>query len=214
MKKIITTFIVFTVALMSIQSKAQVTVENNINEKDQVTDNRSNDDDKNKKKASGFELEYQGIEKGFGIGLNIFIKNVYLSVATLSFDDIEKSIRNRSGWNVSAGYDYRYYLAKIFYIEGRAGIGYEHVSAEYAAGEKSTERHSISGTYTSTSTEWKKEGNGEFFLTVNPRVGVKVCKIWGSDFNIIAGYRWDFVKFKFDKDNTIDYFTVGAAFTF
>lgn len=209
MKQTFIALVTLALTLANININAQVI------EGHQTPNNSSNTKNKIEHNRSGMEFEYQGIDKGFGLGFNLVIKNIYLSAATISFDDIENVKRNSSGWNVGAGYNYRYYLAKMLYIEGRAGIGYEHVSTEYPAGEKVTEHHSPSiGDWESTTTEWKKDSNGEFFLSVSPRIGLKLFRIWGSDFNIAAGYRWDFIKFKFGKENTIDYFTVGASFTF
>ena len=83
------------------------------------------------------------------------------------------------------------YYDNSVYIEGSAGVQYTHAKMQLK-GEDA-----------------KSDGN--FGLFVTPKVGVKLFTwdetIWG----VQAGYRWDFAEFKFSKEYTADYFTIGIV---
>ena len=53
---------------------------------------------------------------------------------------------------------------------------------------------------------WDTWGKGYFYVGATPRVGLNF-----NGYSIFAGYRWDFLDFKFDKEHKGDYFTVGIA---
>lgn len=197
--------------LTATQTKAQSVVSENIHEEEtQKNENES----KVKRLNSGIEFEYLAIEKGFGLGVNLVFKNILVSFVSTSGDS-NNNVKNISGWNLGAGYNYRHYFTNFLYIEGRAGVGYYHGSYEYRV-ESSKTRYTPSqhGKNNTTSTKWEKESNGEFGVFISPRIGIKLFKLWGSDLSAVAGYRWDFQKFKFNKENTADNFTIGLSFTY
>ena len=141
---------------------------------------------------SGFGIEYQGIEDGFGMGMNLVINHFVLSGSMYSLDT-NGYIETNEGWKLGAGYNHRHWFNKSIYIEGTVGVQYWNHKME------------IDG---------EEDSNGEFGLFVTPRVGLKLFKIWDTDWAINAGYRWDFNKFKFSKDYTSDYFTIGLTAVF
>lgn len=57
----------------------------------------------------------------------------------------------------------------------------------------------------------EEEKNGEFGLFLTPRLGVKLFNIGGDYLSLVGGYRWDFNEFKFKKEYTRDYFTIGLS---
>lgn len=138
---------------------------------------------------SGAGIDYQSIENGYGIGLNFAFK--YLLV-DLSFGSADNDYIDVSSWSAGIGGQYRYWFNKWLYIEGRAGVQYLHATAKVKEGDE-------------------KESNGDFGLFLTPRLGVKLFKL-GSDYlSLVGGYRWDFNKFKFKKEYTSDYFTIGLS---
>ncbi len=138
---------------------------------------------------SGAGIDYQSIENGYGIGLNFAFK--YLLV-DLSFGSADNDYIDVSSWSAGIGGQYRYWFNKWLYIEGRAGVQYLHATAKVKEGDE-------------------KESNGDFGLFLTPLLGVKLFKL-GSDYlSLVGGYRWDFNKFKFKKEYTSDYFTIGLS---
>ncbi len=138
---------------------------------------------------SGAGIDYQSIENGYGIGLNFAFK--YLLV-DLSFGSADNDYIDVSSWSAGIGGQYRYWFNKWLYIEGRAGVQYLHATAKVKEGDE-------------------KESNGDFGLFLTPRLGVKLFKL-GSDYlSLVGGYRWNFNKFKFKKEYTSDYFTIGLS---
>ena len=55
----------------------------------------------------------------------------------------------------------------------------------------------------------KEEKIKEGFVGISPLVGLQFGKVV-----ITAGYRWDWVKFKFKKENCLDRFTAGVSIIF
>ena len=79
------------------------------------------------------------------------------------------------------------------YLEGRIIAGYYHWKTEYK--DKG----------------YKELNNSadEAFFGISPRAGLKYKKV-----AISAGYRWDWIKMKFKKENCLDRFTIGLTFIF
>ena len=140
---------------------------------------------------NSIDISYQAIDNGFGLGWTGIINNFMFNVSWLS-GDTDKYVTKNSGWRAGIGGNYRYWLTNFLYAEGSAGVEYSHYSVEYKVDNKTS-----------------KESDGDFGLFVTPRIGVKLFKIANDYYGIVAGYRWDFNKFKFKKENTDDYFTIG-----
>ena len=138
----------------------------------------------------GLSIEYQAIENAFAAGFNIVYNHFGLLLSMVE-GETNSYVTKNSGWRVGAGYNYRYWLNKSVYVEGTAGVEYSHSKVEYKEGEG--------------------EKGGNFGLFATPKVGIKLFKWDDTDWGIQAGYRWDFNKFKFSKEYTADYFTVGIV---
>lgn len=126
-------------------------------------------------------------------------------------------IKDTSNWDIHLGGNYRYFLgSKWVYVEGRVMIGYAHQSYKYVASTDTQVHNGGYGrtayTYTTTKNNWEKEGDGDIYLGITPRVGLNLFPLKnGGSVSIVAGYRWNFTKFNFDKEHTADYFTIGIA---
>ncbi|MBR1879409.1 MAG: hypothetical protein IJ804_01440 [Prevotella sp.] len=155
----------------------------------------SNDDEEELK--SSFDISYQAIENGFGLGMTWVFNHIVLNGSMIS-GETNSYIKKNEGWRIGLGLNYRHWLANFLFIEGQAGVEYTHGTVEIKVSKNETSENS--------------EGNFGMFLT--PRVGLKALKIAGTDWGVVAGYRWDFNKFKFDKDYTAKYFTIGLIGVF
>lgn len=149
----------------------------------------------------GTDFEYQAYEDGGGIGMNYVFNHVILggSVAWGEESDYKKDV---TVWNAYLGANHRYFLGtRSVWIEGRAMVGYKHGSMKVATYSSSR----------SSKIEWEKESEGGLFLGISPRFGVNLIHFKNGDIlSVVAGYRWDFYKFKFNKENTSKYFTIGV----
>jgi hypothetical protein len=87
----------------------------------------------------------------------------------------------------SVGGDYKFFLGEQFYLEGRAGVGYWWSKAGKGV-----------------------DGDGNVYLTLQPRIGWKFAEHWG----VFAGGQFDFYKFKFSKGYNQGYGTIGVAYHF
>ena len=162
-------------------------------------------------KANDASIEFLIPDQAFGVGLDYVVS--YLNVnASYIFGKTDDTVKDNAGWQIGIGGNYRYNISKVFYVEGRAGIGYYHWSSKYRyqSGEKEVgpswgNHHTTVATY-----DYKKNTANEAELYVSPRVGIHITK----NFSIVAGYRWNFIKFKFDKEHTNDYFSIGASWGF
>ena len=50
-----------------------------------------------------------------------------------------------------------------------------------------------------------KASDSNLGLFITPRLGIKLF----NNCTLVAGYRWDIDEFKFKKEYTVDYFTLG-----
>lgn len=160
------------------------------------------------------DAEYQAIDGGSGYGLNISCggKNGGLVLkGAITSGKTNSDITKNEGWNIGIGYGYRYWFNKMFFVEGQAGVGYYHGTVEMRYEDGVNDHYSVAlGHYTTTKYSKKKDSNGEFGCFFQPRIGVNIAKGYG----LFAGYNWDFIKFKFNKDYTSDYFSVGMIAVF
>ncbi|MBQ8969627.1 MAG: hypothetical protein IJ064_07865 [Bacteroidaceae bacterium] len=123
------------------------------------------------KRQSSYELHYgfpfaNGKMSGGSAGVNGVIKHVLLGLEFLW---------NKSDFlaiQVPVGANYRYFLGKHFYVEGRAMVGYGHSSIRILGKEV-------------------KDNYG--YMGVSPRV----CTLLGKQWGIAAGYECDFSFKKF-----------------
>ena len=132
-------------------------------------------------------------------------------------DKKEKDLNK--GKYVGIGGHYRYWFNKWLYCEGNLGVFYGNTSFEYEVEEVRTMHYDTPAlgegdrTYTATRTEEDSDGGFGLFLT--PRLGVKIFTLKnGNALSLGAGYRWNFGDFKFDKEHTSDYFSIGIAGVF
>lgn len=146
----------------------------------------------NQPQEGGVEFAYEAVENGWGLGMNWTI-----SYFVFGYDFLEgkkgDSFSRNDGYEIFIGGNYRYHLADFFYIEGRIIAGYYHWKTEYKAKGYKDLNNSVD----------------EAFFGISPRAGIKIKKV-----AISAGYRWDWIKMKFKKENCLDRFTIGLTFIF
>lgn len=141
---------------------------------------------------SGGGLDYMAVDDGFGLGINYVFGHVLVD---LSYVSQGNDYYDSSCYTIGVGGQYRYWFNKTLFIEGRAGIHYRYGTFEFKL-------------------EDEKTSDGKFGMFITPRIGLRLFKVGGNDLSLVAGYRWDFNEFKFNKENTADYFTVGLAWVF
>lgn len=146
----------------------------------------------NQPQEGGYEIAYEAVENGWGIGMNGTI-----SYFVFGYDLLERKrgdyFSSNDGYEIYIGGNYRYHLADFFYIEGRIIAGYYHWKTEYKAKDYKEFNNSVD----------------EAFFGISPRAGIKIKKV-----AISAGYRWDWIKMKFKKENCLDRFTIGLTLMF
>lgn len=165
-----------------------------------------------KEQLNSFIAEYVGIDGGWGYGMSIRLKHVMVGYDFL-FGETNSTVTENNAWNISAGGNYRHWLGKRFFMEGTAGLGYFHNTLEYKVAS-GTETYYIFGKpYSRTKYTSEKNKNGEIGLFINPRIGIKLFNFTkaGLSCALTVSYRWNFLKFKFKKEYTQDYFTVGLS---
>lgn len=171
-----------------------------------TTPNASSENLQKTQSQGSYDVDYLFIEKGGGIGMNLIFKNVILG-ATYRWGDKPEGVTENSAWGAYIGGHYRHWISKSFYVEGNAGLQYLHGTFEHRVETGTEDRYSPTlGHYTVTTHGTEKVSNGEFGLFLTPKIGYSFGK-W----SIAAGYRWDFNEFKFSKDYTNDYFTLGVS---
>lgn len=133
-------------------------------------------------------FEYQAVDNAFGIGATFVANHLNINFSLIDGDK-NAYIEENSAWRIGAGYNHRFWLNSFLFLEGAVGAQYTHSKVKYDGGGKDS------------------EGNIGMFVT--PKVGLKLFHWSDIDWGIQAGYRWDFHKFKFTKEYTADYFTIG-----
>ena len=141
-------------------------------------------------KRNGAGLEYFGVDGGFALNLNFKILD-YLSFGCyFGSGETNEYVKENSTWGLNLGGHYRYWFGKYLFAEAEGGLVYGHAKVK---------------------SEYVEASNGNIGLYLTPRIGLKLCKLWGTDLAVVAGYRWHFSEFKFSKENIGDFFTVGLA---
>lgn len=194
MKKI--TLVVFGLFCMLSSTQAQKVIKTDVN-RTETTSKPTNGTEAAGESAdltSGCSFDYLGIEDAFGLSYNLIFNHLLLNFRMVS-GDTNSVVTSNEAWSAGVGYNYRYWLAKSLYLEGQAGVEYAHATLEY----KDSNRKTV------------KDSNGDFGLFLSPRIGLNLFKLWDCDWGVVAGYRWDFNKFKFSKEYTSDYFTIGLS---
>ncbi len=157
---------------------------------------------------SGIDASYLTIDDGWGLGVGFMYKNFTLGLKFYDMDDVNSFAENYYQLGANIGYNLRYWLGESFYIEARAGVQYLHTSFESLLGETTTTVGYGNNEKTYTGLEvWDEVSDGNFGLFVTPRVGL----VLGKSISLTAGYEWNFLDFKFDKEHQSDYFTVGLS---
>lgn len=167
------------------------------------------------KMQSSVSLEYGAKEEdGYydKIGADIVYKHIVLggSYGWGKSSDKDK-YKTPQQFDVHVGGNYRYFIGgDLFYVEGRIVIGYKHYWQDQLLGTQREEHISGFGNREEIKvTEydiWDTYGKGYFYVGATPRVGFNL-----KGYSVFAGYRWDFLDFKFDKEHNGDYFTIGVA---
>lgn len=139
-------------------------------------------------------FEYVGVDDGWGLGYSFKISHIDIGMEYL-FGDTDDYVTENSAFRVHLGYDYTYWIGNYFYIEGDAGLMFNHT--EYRLKGEDTEKDNTFGFY------------------ITPRVGLKLFTLKsGTGIAVTASYRWDFNKFKTSSEYKADYFTIGIAATY
>lgn len=145
----------------------------------------------------GFGIDYMAVEKATGVGVHGVIKNVGFGLSYI-FGETGGGVSSNLIARVDIGYNPQYWFNKYFFIDGYIGVGYW--------------SGTISGHYQSNKKyEHFEEKTNCGFLTLTPRIGL-AFNIGKGAIALKAGYRWDFTKFKFKKENQSDYFTIGLGY--
>ena len=137
------------------------------------------------------EVQYHAIDDGWGIGISGG-GNYFLFGYDYYFGKENEGVSSNMGMEIYAGGNYRYHITEYFYLEGRIFAGYYQWDTKF----KKVKGYDIDDIKVR-----------EAFLGVSPRAGLRYKKV-----AISAGYRWDWVKFKFKKENCLDRFNIGLTF--
>lgn len=145
------------------------------------------------KEQNSMTVEYQGIDGGWGIGVELFNFSIgdgnrVLMGLGYQFGETNDYITDNYQYIATLGYDYRYYFNEKFFIDGQAGLFYKSSTVK---------------------AEDEDMSDDCFGFYIAPKIGLNLCKLWGKNLGIQAGYRWDFNKFKTSKEYKNDYFTIG-----
>ncbi|MBO7590299.1 MAG: hypothetical protein J6T05_01765 [Prevotella sp.] len=170
--------------------------------------------------AGGLDIDYYGVEKGWGVGVEVH--KGFLLGFIYNHGETNDYVTSNYSWGMHLGYNYRYWIIpNSLYIEGRFGVGYADAKLEITTTTtktRTTEGRYIAGHYlegkTYTYEEKQKEnlGGSDFYLMMSPRIGLNLFKFKnGGGVALTGGYRWTFTKFKFDKEHKADYFSAGIC---
>ncbi len=145
-----------------------------------------------------YELDLRFIKDGFGISANSsWLGFLDFGIYFDHYKDVKNDyfeIENNRDWGFFTGGKYKYWPMEFLYIEGQVGLGWHWSSASYKYNGG-----------------WETQKSNSIFCYITPRVGVKVITIKKYDVFLTAGYRWDAMKFKFNKENMNDFFTLGFS---
>jgi hypothetical protein len=135
------------------------------------------------------DFQYHGVEHGWGLSLDYVFKYFVLGF-NYNWGETNDYIKTNNGMEYYVGGNYRYHIVKQFYVEGRMLAGWYNWNTKIKTGKSSSD----------------EVNTNKAFIGINPRIGLDFDG-WG----ISAGYRWDYVDFKFDKDHKFDRFTIGIS---
>ena len=147
-------------------------------------------DDDIQEQGSGVALSYHAIEDGWGLGMDMVMGYFVLGYG-MYFGDKGDYLSTNDGYEIYLGGNYRYFFTKNLYFDARVLGGYYSWTSKMKG--KGAEEEKV------------REG----FVGLSPLVGLQFGNV-----AITAGYRWDWVKFKFKKENCLDRFTAGISYTF
>ncbi len=150
-------------------------------------DNADTEEDNQPRK--GYWVEYQNIENGWGLSLGAKLKYFLINAGCHIGEDSDFIERNNR-WYIGVGGNARFWLNNFLFLEGNVGVAFYHTDLEFNS-------YSHRAEYT--------EDEFGFFLA--PRVGLNI-----KGLDLLIGYRWDFVDFKFGRNNRHDYFTIALGF--
>lgn len=205
MKKVFLIMCAFTFACTI---NAQKVVTDNIHGTDSIENSSTNNsielsaDSDKKYEQNGFGIEYFGVDGGYGINYNAKIFD-YLSFGFyFGGGETNETVTENSSWGLNIGANYRYWLGKVLFLEAEGGLAYGHgkITIRTKTGKYGYKDNTVS------------DGNMGFYIT--PRIGLRICKIGKGGLALVAGYRWHFSEFKFSKEYTSDFFTVGLNLVF
>ena len=135
-------------------------------------------------------VSYHAIEDGWGLSMDMVMSYFVLGYG-MYFGDKGDYLATNDGFEIYVGGNYRYHLMKNLYIDARVLGGYYSWKLEMKGKGA------------------KEDKTSEGFIGLSPLIGLQFGKV-----SIMAGYRWDWVKFKFKKENCLDRFTAGISYTF
>ena len=143
------------------------------------------------KQEGAFDVQYHAIDNGWGIGVSGG-GSYFLFGYDYYFGKESEGMSSNMGMEIYAGGNYRYHITEYIYLEGRIFAGYYQWDTKF---------NKVKG-YSIDDIKVR-----EAFLGISPRAGLRYKKV-----AISAGYRWDWVKFKFKKENCLDRFNIGLTF--
>ncbi len=196
------------VLVMGLSANAQTVISNDYGSTttEKSAGNQTSHVDEIEYRYSGMDYSYVGMEDAWGIKMNFLIKG-FLAGYKFIFGKTDNYLTTNDVWTIDLGYNYRHWLSKSFYIEGRAGLQYIHTNLEYKTTTRAGYYTKYSNMYQKKSSSSEKISEGNVGLFLAPRIGLAL----GNSFAISAGYEWNFLEFNFDKAHTLDYFTVGIS---
>lgn len=140
--------------------------------------------------GSDLAVNYHAIKDGWGISMDMVMSYFVLGYG-MYWGDKGDYLSTNDGFEIYIGGNYRYHLTKNLFFDARVLGGY------------------YSWTSKMKGSSAKEEKIKEGFVGISPLVGLQFGKVV-----ITAGYRWDWVKFKFKKENCLDRFTAGVSIIF
>lgn len=147
---------------------------------------------KPQKQEAAADVQYHAIDNGWGIGISGG-GSYFLFGYDYYFGKTNELISSNIGMEIYAGGNYRYHITDYFYLEGRIFAGYYQWDTKFKGKGYDIDDIKVR----------------EAFIGVSPRAGLRYKRV-----AISAGYRWDWVKFKFRKENCTDRFNIGLTIFF
>lgn len=140
--------------------------------------------------ASDLAFSYHAIEHGWGLSMDMLM-NYFVFGYGMYWGEKGDYLSSNDGFEIYIGGNYRYRFTENLFVDARILGGYYSWTAKYKGKGGDEDK--------------TKEG----FVGLSPMVGAQFGKV-----AISVGYRWDWVKFKFKKENCLDRFTASLAIVF